>query len=705
VSAPIWPGQPYPHGATFDGSGTNFAVFAENAERVELCLFDEDGFETRLRLPESTAFVHHGYVQGVMPGQRYGYRVHGPWAPADGMLFNPDKLLLDPYAKAIEGSVDWRNATVLGYRVGQPDRIDERDSASSMPRSIVVDDRFDWSGDVHLARPLFESIIYETHVKGISATHPGVPPDLRGTYAGLASDPIVEHLVQLGITAVELLPVHHFVPEHDLVKRGLTNYWGYSSIGYFAPHGPYSASGDRGHQVREFKSMVRTLHRAGIEVILDVVYNHTGEGGPLGPTLSFRGLDNASFYRLDPVDRRRYIDYTGTGNSLNVRHPQVLTMIMDSLRYWVTEMHVDGFRFDLAAALARDLHEVDKLASFFDLIHQDPIVNRVKLIAEPWDLGEGGYQVGNFPILWSEWNGKYRDGVRDYWRGSDWTLADFASRFTGSSDLYGFAGRRPHASINFVTAHDGFTLADLVSYEHKRNDANGEGGRDGESHNRSWNSGVEGPTDDPEVNEVRARRARSILTTLLLSQGVPMILGGDEIGRTQGGNNNAYCQDNPTSWYDWEDVDGGMLEYARELIRIRREHPVFRRRRWFEGRSVRGSDHNDIAWYKPDGETMSAEDWRRGYAKSLAVYLNGRAIPTLDAQGMPVIDDSFLVLFNAHDEAVRFVMPPELVDLEWEIVLYSATGLAPEFPVGARETGEVASWSVVLLRKRNGDQL
>ncbi len=704
MSAPIWPGQAYPHGATFDGSGTNFAVFAENAERVELCLFDEDGFETRLRLPESTAFVHHGYVQGVMPGQRYGFRVHGPWSPADGMLFNPDKLLLDPYAKAIEGSVDWRDATVLGYRSGHPDRMDERDSASSVPRSIVVDDRFDWTGDVHLARPLFESIIYETHVKGISATHQGVPPELRGTYAGLASDPIVEHLVELGITAVELLPVHHFVPEHHLVKRGLTNYWGYSSIGYFAPHGPYSASGDRGHQVREFKSMVRTLHRAGIEVILDVVYNHTGEGGPLGPTLSYRGLDNASFYRLDPDDRRRYIDYTGTGNSLNVRHPQVLTMIMDSLRYWVTEMHVDGFRFDLAAALARDLHEVDKLASFFDLIHQDPIVNRVKLIAEPWDLGEGGYQVGNFPILWSEWNGKYRDGVRDYWKGSDWTLADFASRFTGSSDLYGFAGRRPHASINFVTAHDGFTLADLVSYNQKHNDANGEGGRDGESHNRSWNSGVEGPTDDPEVNGIRARRARSILTTLLLSQGVPMILGGDEIGRTQGGNNNAYCQDNATSWYDWADVDAGMLEYARELIRIRRAHPVFRRRRWFEGRSVRGSDHNDIAWYKPDGHSMSADDWQRGYAKSLAVYLNGKAIPTLDAQGMPVIDDSFLVLFNAHDEPVRFVMPPELVDLEWEIVLYSATGLAPELPVGARETGEVASWSVVLLRKRNGDR-
>ncbi|HSJ72103.1 MAG TPA: glycogen debranching protein GlgX [Acidimicrobiia bacterium] len=702
MSAPIWPGQAYPHGATFDGSGTNFAVFAENAERVELCLFDEDGFETRLRLPESTAFVHHGYVQGVMPGQRYGFRVHGPWAPSDGMLFNPDKLLLDPYAKAIEGSVDWRDATVLGYQIGHPDRIDDRDSAASMPRSIVVDDRFDWTGDVHLARPLFESIIYETHVKGISATHPGVPPELRGTYAGLASDPIVEHLVQLGVTAVELLPVHHFVPEYDLVKRGLTNYWGYSSIGYFAPHGPYSASGDRGHQVREFKSMVRTLHRAGIEVILDVVYNHTGEGGPLGPTLSFRGLDNASFYRLDPDDRRRYIDYTGTGNSLNVRHPQVLTMIMDSLRYWVTEMHVDGFRFDLAAALARDLHEVDKLASFFDLIHQDPIINRVKLIAEPWDLGEGGYQVGNFPILWSEWNGKYRDGVRDYWRGSEWTLADFASRFTGSSDLYGFAGRRPHASINFVTAHDGFTLVDLVSYNQKRNDANGEGGRDGESHNRSWNSGVEGPTDDPEVNGVRARRARSILTTLLLSQGVPMILGGDEIGRTQGGNNNAYCQDNATSWYDWEGVDVGMLEYARELIRIRRQHPVFRRRRWFEGRSVRGSDHNDITWYKPDGQTMSPDDWRRGYAKSLAVYLNGKAIPTLDAQGMPVIDDSFLVLFNAHDDAVRFVMPSDLVDLEWEIVLYSALGLAPEFPVGARETGEVASWSVVLLRKRNG---
>ncbi|MDJ0790803.1 MAG: glycogen debranching protein GlgX [Acidimicrobiia bacterium] len=701
MTAPIWPGSAYPHGATFDGEGTNFALFAENAERVEVCLFDEEGFETRLRLPETTAFVHHGYVPGIMPGHRYGFRVHGPWAPREGLLYNPAKLLLDPYARAIEGDVAW-SERVFPYQAHHPDRIDEYDNADAMPRSIVVDSRFDWGESTSPRYALFESIIYETHVKGITAVHPDVPPELRGTYAGMATPPVIEHLVNLGVTAVELLPIHHFVSEYGLIERGLTNYWGYSSIGFFAPHSKYAAWGDRGQQVDEFKTLVKALHDAGIEVILDVVYNHTGEGGPLGPALSFRGIDNPSYYRLDSTHRDRYIDYTGTGNTLNVRHPQVLRLIMDSLRYWVQEMRVDGFRFDLASALARDLHEVDKLAAFFDLIHQDPIVNRVKLIAEPWDVGDGGYQVGNFPPLWSEWNGKYRDGVRDYWRGKHWMLADFASRFTGSSDLYGFAGRRPHASINFVTAHDGFTLRDLVSYDEKHNEANREGNRDGESHNRSWNSGVEGETDDAEILALRKKRARAILTTLMLSQGVPMMLGGDEMWRTQGGNNNAYCQDNEISWYDWDEVDGELLDFTRELIRLRKAHPVFRRRRWFEGRSVRGSDHRDIAWYNTDGSPMSDDDWQRGYAKSLAVYLNGRGIETTDARGRKVIDDSFLVLFNAHSEPVRFTLADDIADLEWDIVLYSATGLAPELPVESPETGDVDGWSVVVLKKQNG---
>ena len=697
----VWPGSAYPLGAAFDGSGTNFAIFAENAERVELCLFDDENFETRLRLPESTAFVHHGYVPGVRPGHRYGFRVHGPWAPAEGLLYNANKLLIDPYARAIEGEVDWSEA-VFGYQWEHPDRLNEQDSAPFVPRSVVVDGAFDWGDDTSPRYPLHRSIIYETHVKGISKRHPDVPPELRGTYAGMATEPIIDYLGSLGITAVELMPVHHFVSEYHLIEMGLTNYWGYSSIGYFAPHGPFAASGDRGQQVVEFKGLVKALHAAGIEVILDVVYNHTGEGGPQGPTLSYRGIDNESYYRLDPSDPARYIDYTGTGNSLNVRHRQVLKMIMDSLRYWVSEMHVDGFRFDLASALARDLHDVDKLGTFFDLIHQDPIISRVKLIAEPWDVGEGGYQVGNFPPLWSEWNGKYRDGVRDYWRGSDWSLAEFASRFTGSSDLYGFAGRKPHASINFITAHDGFTLRDLVSYNDKHNEANGEDNRDGTHDNRSWNSGAEGETEDRVVITLRKRRVRAMLTTLLLSQGVPMLLGGDEMGRTQRGNNNGYCQDNEISWYDWDDADAGLMDFTRALIRIRSEHPVFRRRRWFEGSSVRGSERHDIAWYNTDGTPMSNEDWNKGFAKSLAVYLNGQAIPTLDDRGERVIDDSFLILFNAHSEPVRFTMPADLSELEWEITLYSETGLEPELPIAAPETGEVEGWSVMLLRKRNG---
>jgi len=699
VTSSIWPGEPYPQGASSDEEGVNFALFAENAEYVELCLFDEQDVETRFRLPETTAFVHHGYVPGLAPGQRYGFRVHGPWEPELGQLHNSAKLLMDPYAKAIEGSVRWSDV-VFGYVVGQPTERDSRDSAGAMPRSVVVDDAFDWEGDVPPRKPLFESVIYEAHVKGISATHPAVPVELRGTYAGMASEPVLEHLVNLGITAVELQPVHHFVSEHSLIDRGLTNYWGYSTIGFFAPHAPYAASGDRGEQVTEFKQLVKALHKRGIEVILDVVYNHTGESGPEGPMLSFRGIDNESYYRLNEHNPSHYVDYTGTGNSLNVRHQQVLKLIMDSLRYWIEVMHVDGFRFDLAAALARDLHEVDRLSGFFDLIHQDPVISRVKLIAEPWDVGDGGYHVGNFPQLWSEWNAEYRDGVRDYWRGEPWSLAEFASRFTGSSDLYGFAGRRPHASINFITSHDGFTLSDLVSFNEKHNLANGEDNRDGNDHNRSWNSGVEGETADRNVLSVRRRRVRAMLTTLMLSQGVPMLLAGDESGRSQGGNNNGYCQDNTISWYDWEAVDEDLLAYTKELISIRQAHPVFRRRRWFEGRSIHGDD--DIAWYNTDGSPMSDDDWQRSYAKSLAVFLNGEAIQSPDARGARVVDDSFLVLFNAHSEPVNFTMPDALRSSRWEFVLYSATGLSEDLPAEAPETGDVAGWSVVVLKKRNG---
>ena len=702
MSAPIWPGSAYPLGATYDGSGTNFAIFTENADRVELCLFDEENNELSLRLEEITAFTHHAYVPGVHPGQRYGYRVHGPWAPADGLWFNPAKLLLDPYSKAIEGQIRWADA-VFAHQSLHPDRINEADSAPHMPRSIVVDPAFDWGDDHPPGTPLYRSVIYETHVRGISKTHPDVAPELRGTYAGMASEPVIRHLVELGVSAVELLPVHHFVSEHSLIDLDLANYWGYASIGYLAPHGGYSASGDRGQQVTEFKGMVKALHSAGIEVILDVVYNHTCEGGTLGPTLSFRGIDNHSYYRVDPSNRRHYIDYTGTGNSLNVRHPAVLTLIMDSLRYWVTEMHVDGFRFDLASALARELHEVDKLSSFFDLIHQDPIVSQVKLIAEPWDVGDGGYQVGNFPPLWSEWNAKYRDGIRDYWRGTDWSLANFASRFTGSSDLYGFSGRKPHASINFVTAHDGFTLNDLVSYNGKRNEANGEQNRDGESHNRSWNSGIEGPTDDAEVQALRSRRTRSILMTLLLSQGVPMLLGGDEMGRSQGGNNNAYCQDNETSWYDWEEADPFLLAFTRRLIGIRNDHPVFRRRRWFEGRRVRGAGVRDIGWYDTDGTPMSDQDWNRGYARSLAVFLNGKAMLTPGPRGERVEDDSFLLLFNAHTEAVTFTVPRDLDGFEWQVVLDTSRVVTCTDLIRTGDSWPVQGWSVVLLQQINGE--
>jgi isoamylase len=653
----IWPGKPYPLGATFDGAGTNFSLFSEVAERVELMLFDDAGNETCVSLPEVDAHCWHGYVPGIRPGQRYGFRVFGPWAPDEGHRCNPNKLLLDPYALAVEGPVKWDEA-LFGHQFKDPDNSkNDANSAPFMPKAIVLDPSFDWTGDTPPNTPWHKSIIYEMHVKGFTARHPAIPPELRGTYRGLAHPVAVRYLQELGITAVELMPVHQFVHDWGLMQRGLHNYWGYNSICFLAPHNEYSSSGQRGQQVREFKQMVKTLHQAGIEVILDVVYNHTAEGNQMGPTLSFKGIDNAAYYRLVPDRRRYYMDYTGTGNTLNVRHPHVLQLLMDSLRYWILEMHVDGFRFDLAATLARELHSVDRLSSFFDLIQQDPVVSQVKLIAEPWDIGEGGYQVGNFPALWSEWNGKYRDTVRDYWRGVDQTLDDFAYRFTGSSDLYEMGGRRPSASVNFVTAHDGFTLHDLVSYNEKHNAANGEDNRDGENNNRSWNMGVEGDTNDKEVLKARQRQQRNFIATLMLSQGIPMMLGGDEIGRTQKGNNNAYCQDNEISWFDWEHVDQALHEFTQQLIQFRRAHPVFSRRRWFHGQLLHGSGVRDIGWFRPDGQQMNDEEWRVGFAKSIGVFLNGKAIPNLDDRGRRIVDDSFFFLFNAFHEPLEFTLP------------------------------------------------
>jgi len=677
----IWPGDSYPLGATWDGAGTNFSLFSECAERVELCLFDERGEEQRIELPESSGFRFHGYLSGVGPGQRYGFRVHGPWAPAQGLRCNPQKLLLDPYAKAIEGLPNW-NEAVYGQKLSDPDARDDRDSAPFVPRSIVINPYFDWRDDRPLRIPWHDTVVYEVHVKGFTKRLATIPPELRGTYAGLATPEAIEHLTRLGITAVELLPVHQFIHSQSLMERGLRNYWGYDSLGYFAPHNEYSSTGAIGQQAQEFKQMVRALHAAGIEVLLDVVYNHTAEGNHLGPTLSFKGIDNASYYRLVPGNCRYYMDYTGCGNSLNMRNPHVLQLMMDSLRYWIQEMHVDGFRFDLAASLARGLHDVDRLSAFFDLIQQDPVVSRVKLIAEPWDVGEGGYQVGNFPPQWSEWNGRYRDAVRDYWRGEEWRLGDLAYRFTGSSDLYASTGRKPYASINFVTAHDGFTLGDLVSYNGKHNEANGEENRDGENHNRSWNCGVEGPTEEPSVLELRARQKRNFLATLLLSQGVPMISGGDEIGRTQGGNNNSYCQDNELSWFDWERADADLLEFTRRLSAFRRAHRIFRRRRWFEGSAIQphqgGSAPVDIAWLTPDGVEMTEEHWQVGFAKSLGVFLNGEAIRTPDMFGQRVMDDSFYVILNAHCEPVPFVVPGEKWGRRWTTVIDTAARGLPD---------------------------
>ncbi|BBY85403.1 glycogen debranching protein GlgX [Mycolicibacterium tokaiense] len=698
----VWPGKAYPLGATYDGSGTNFAVFSEVAEKVELCLFDEDGTETRYTLPEVDGFVWHCFLPGVESGQRYGFRVHGPHDPGAGLRCNPNKLLLDPYSKAIDGSFDW-NQSLFGYNFGEPDSRNDEDSAASMPKSVVINPYFDWGVDRPPQREYADSFIYEAHVKGLTETHPDIPDYMRGTYAAIAHPAIIEHLKLLGITAIELMPVHHFANDSTLIDKGLSNYWGYNTIGFFAPDSKYTSSSTPGGQVQEFKAMVRALHEAGIEVILDVVYNHTAEGNHMGPTLSMRGIDNAAYYRLVDDDKRYYMDYTGTGNSLNVGHPHSLQLIMDSLRYWVTEMHVDGFRFDLASTLAREFYDVDKLSTFFELVQQDPTVSQVKLIAEPWDVGPGGYQVGNFPPQWTEWNGKYRDTVRDFWRGEAASLGEFASRLTGSADLYEHTARRPVASINFVIAHDGFTLRDLVSYNEKHNEANGEDNNDGESHNRSWNCGAEGPTDDPEINALRAQQQRNFLTTLLLSQGVPMICHGDELGRTQGGNNNGYCQDNEITWVNWAEADTELLEFAQKISALRAEHPVFRRRRFFNGRPVRqrgSAGVPDISWFRPDGSEMSDEDWDSGFGKSVAVYLNGHGIPDLDPRGQRVTDDSFVVCFNAHHELIEFTVPPSEFGKSWQPVIDTAAAADDETaePVAAEATLKVGARAIVVLQ-------
>jgi len=697
----VWPGNPFPLGPIWDGHGTNFALFSENAERVELCLFDPEDREVRVELTEHTAFNWHCYIPGCGPGQRYGYRVYGPYDPATGHRFNPSKLLIDPYAKAIEGPIQWDRANVLPYVPSADEdadlEVDHEDDAQAIPKCVVIDPAFDWEDDRPPAHPWSETVIYEAHVKGLTKLHPDVREDLRGTYAGLASEPALEYFNRLGVTAVEILPIHHIADESFLHERGLTNYWGYSSIGYLAPHALYAATGMHGEQVREFKGMVKALHKAGIEVILDVVYNHTAEGNHLGPILSFKGVDNTSYYRLMPDEPRFYQDFTGTGNSLNPVHPSVLRLIMDSLRYFVIDCHVDGFRFDLASALAREFYEVDRLSAFFDTIHQDPVLSQVKLIAEPWDVGPGGYQVGNFPVLWAEWNGIYRDTLRDFWRGQA-NVADFAFRFTGSSDLYQGDGRTPSASINFVTAHDGFTLRDLVSYNEKHNEANGEENKDGTDDNRSWNCGVEGPTDDPVVNALRARQQRNFLTTLLLSQGVPMLLGGDESGRSQHGNNNAWCQDNELSWFDWSSGDHELQSFTEQLIRLRREHPVFRRAAFLTGREVRDSGLPDVWWFRPDGRRMTHKDWQREDARTLGVFLNGQEIPTRTPHGEEIVDDSFLLLFNAHFEPVTFTLPTRRFGARWVGELSTGEGV-PEGPIAGRAEVVVQDRALVLLRR------
>ncbi|WP_315770220.1 glycogen debranching protein GlgX [Rhodococcoides kroppenstedtii] len=769
-SIQVWPGSASPLGATYDGAGTNFALFSEVAEAVDLCLVEADGTETRIRLEEVDGYVWHAYLPSVQPGQRYGYRVHGPWNPGAGQRCDASKLLVDPYGKAFVGAFDG-DRSLFSYDIDLPartphipvtddiavipgaahdtapagsaaasktvdairdnaptaavvpDEVDEATSAhdeqdeaadadSHFPQhdslghtmlTVVVNPFFDWQNDRSPRRPYNETVIYEAHVKGMTMTHPDVPEDQRGTYAGLAHPAVIDHLTRLGVTAIELMPVHQFMQDQTLLDKGLRNYWGYNSFGFLAPHNEYSSSPVAGSAVSEFKTMVRSFHEAGIEVILDVVYNHTAEGNHMGPTIAFRGIDNAAYYRLVDDDPYFYMDYTGTGNSLNVRHPHTLQLIMDSLRYWVTEMHVDGFRFDLASTLARELHDVDKLSAFFDLVQQDPIVSQVKLIAEPWDVGEGGYQVGNFPGLWTEWNGMYRDTVRDYWRGEPATLGEFASRLTGSSDLYEATGRRPGASINFVIAHDGFTMHDLVSYNEKHNEANGEDNNDGESHNRSWNCGVEGPTDDPEILSLRARQIRNMLATLMLSQGTPMLAHGDEMGRTQQGNNNVYCQDSELAWMDWSlaEANADLVEFTSRVIALRNAHPVFRRRRFFEGRPIRSAEQTrDIAWLTPTGEEMTEADWDSGFGKSLAVFLNGEGIPEPDARGNRVVDDTFYLCFNAHHEPIDFTTVDGEYASEWTVALDTAvsTGVR-DTVVAAGKSVRVQARSLLVLRK------
>ena len=701
----LWQGQPYPLGATWDGEGTNFALFSEHADKVELCIFDAADPQreiARHRLREKTDHVFHGYLPDGKPGMLYGYRVHGPWHPESGRRFNPHKLLLDPYAKAITGGFVWKEE-MFGYRIGGNEDfdMDDRDNAALMPRCVVIDDAFDWSGDRRINRPMSETVIYEVHVKGFSKLWSVLPENLRGTYAGLGSSEAIAYFKRLGITAVEVLPVHHFVDDSFLVARGLTNYWGYSSIGYLAPDSRYSASGAAGQQVAEFKGMVKQLHVAGIEVIVDVVYNHTAEGNHLGPTLSFKGIDNVSYYRRVADSQRHYMDYTGTGNTLNMQHPRVLQLVMDSLRYFAIECRVDGFRFDLASTLARELHDVDKLGGFFDIIHQDPVLQGVKLIAEPWDVGEGGYQVGNFPVGWAEWNGKYRDCVRAYWKGDDSQVSELAARLTGSSDLYQDDGRRPYASVNFLIAHDGFTLHDLVSYNDKHNEANGEDGNDGDNNNHSWNCGEEGPTDDSSVNALRRRQKRNLLATLLLSQGVPMLCGGDEYGRTQQGNNNAYCQDNEISWFKWDRTpeEDAQTEFTARLIAFRRDHPIFRRPKFFQGREVRGAGVKDIMWLNPGGQEMGDEEWGTHFVKTLGVLLCGDALDVRDWRGQPITDDTFLMLLNAAHDPVEFVLPDQAAQ-RWAAVLDTSDErgfLDPQPEHAAGEKLTLASRSFVLL--------
>ncbi len=709
MAARIWPGKPYPLGASYNGVGVNFALFSEGATKVELCLFDsptDSAPRETIELMEKRVHVFHSFVPGLKPGQLYGYRVHGPWDPERGLRFNPAKVLVDPYAQAVANDVVWSPA-MFPYKLGSPEgdlAIDETDNAMGAPKSVVVDNVFNWDNDRAPRTSWRNTIIYEAHVKGFTMRHPEVPENIRGTYAGLASRAAIAYFKKLGVTAVEVMPVHEMVDDQLLIDRGLKNYWGYNTLSFFAPAGRYSSMGRTGEQVAEFKSMVKALHAANIEVILDVVYNHTAEGNHLGPMLSLKGIDNRSYYRVVGDSPRYYMDYTGCGNSLNMRHPQTLKLVMDSLRYWVTEMHVDGFRFDLASTLARELHDVDRLSAFFDIIHQDPVLSTTKLIAEPWDVGEGGYQVGNFPDLWTEWNGRYRDAVRRYWKGDQAVAAELGFRLTGSSDLYEVSGRRPHASINFVTAHDGFTLHDLVSYNNKHNEANGEQNRDGSDNNDSWNHGVEGETDDPAILELRERQKRNFLTTLMVSQGVPMICSGDEMGKTQGGNNNAYCQDNELSWLDWslDERRRALLEFTQRIIALRNEQPVLRRRRFFSGGYVRGSGLKDIVWFRPDGQELTGEDWNRPQARSIGMLLGGDAIPTLDEQGEQIIGDTLLVLTNAYHEPLDFVLPAIEWGESWEVLIDTRTADQVEnrLPAEAGTKYTLLERSMVVMRLR-----